>query len=490
MKKWRILLATAAATVLLSMSAWAATAQISFSDPSVTLGTDVNVTMKVKSGDGTLSRADITLNYDSTALEFLSGTDAEGGAGSVRVHGASNGAGTGTLEYNLKFKTLSAGQGTIRIGTQEVYDTDESIVEITHNGSSTVSIQAASNASKDASLKELTVSPGELKPGFSAENTSYELTVGTDVDNLAINAIPNDGGATVSVSGNETLNIGENAVSITVTAADGSTQTVYKLTVRKQEGGASQESGQTETINEGVKLSSKEKTITIMNPGSGVAVPEGFAESVIDIDGHQVRGWVWKADKQHEYCIVYGMNDAGELDFYRYDLTDKTLQRYFSDPIEEALKQNAENYPVLEEKYNQLVKRCNMQLILLSVLGLAVLALIAVIATMLRNSRRGGRADGRTLREDSEALRMASTTRPAAKRAAVSVEDLEETRMLSELPGKAAPPETEEEELGATRPLSDLRKLGEDTEEDAEDLSLTKVLPKSGAASDIEIEEL
>lgn len=227
-----------------------------------------------------------------------------------------------------------------------------------------------------------------------------------------------------------------------------------------------------------------------MNPGSGVAVPEGFAESVIDIDGHQVRGWVWKADKQHEYCIVYGMNDAGELDFYRYDLTDKTLQRYFSDPIEEALKQNAENYPALEEKYNQLVKRCNMQLILLSVLGLAVLALIAVIATMLRNSRRGGRADGRTLREDSEALRMASTTRPAAKRAAVSVEDLEETRMLSELPGKAAPPETEEEELGATRPLSDLRKLGEDTEEDAEDLSLTKVLPKSGAASDIEIEEL
>ena len=41
-----------------------------------------------------LANADVMLAYDSSALEFVSGTNADGGAGAVRVHGDGGTPGT------------------------------------------------------------------------------------------------------------------------------------------------------------------------------------------------------------------------------------------------------------------------------------------------------------------------------------------------------------------------------------------------------------
>ena len=392
MNHFKYFLTTAAISVLLSMQGLAASASISFSDPKVTVGSEVNVTMKVSSSDGTLSRSDITLGYDSSLLEFVSGTDAEGGAGTIRIKGATNGAETGTLEYNLKFNTLASGSAKISLSNFEVYDTDESLAEIVHQGSSTVTISSQAAASNNAMLGSLVVSPGTLTPEFVNNVTEYSVIVGTSVDTLAINAVSADTGATVAVKGNEHLDMGENSVTITVTAADGATQATYNIKVTKQEGGpnaddAAQSGIPTETVNEGVKLSSKEKTITIMNPGSDVVIPDGFAESTIDIDGHQVKGWVWKHDSDHQYCIVYGMNDAGELNFYRYDLQEKTLQRYFEDPVAEELKMRAEKYPEVVERYDKLVGQYNSMFILACVLGGIVIALLIFMIVVLTQKR-------------------------------------------------------------------------------------------------------
>ena len=57
-----------------------------FSDPSATVGGKIKVNMKITSSSN-LANADVMLAYDSSALEFVSGTNADGGAGAVRVHG-------------------------------------------------------------------------------------------------------------------------------------------------------------------------------------------------------------------------------------------------------------------------------------------------------------------------------------------------------------------------------------------------------------------
>ena len=61
MKRFSYFITTVLFTLLLSIQALASSAAITFSDPSVTVGSDVNVTMKVASGDATLARADVTL---------------------------------------------------------------------------------------------------------------------------------------------------------------------------------------------------------------------------------------------------------------------------------------------------------------------------------------------------------------------------------------------------------------------------------------------
>lgn len=86
--------------------------------------------------------------------------------------------------------------------------------------------------SKNSALKELTLLQGTLSPEFNKDVKEYTVQVGTDVTELQLDAIPEDEKAKVTVEGNTDLKDGENKVTITVTAEDGS-KTTYTLTVNK-----------------------------------------------------------------------------------------------------------------------------------------------------------------------------------------------------------------------------------------------------------------
>ncbi len=378
----------------LPFTAFGASDKITFSDPSATVGGSVTVNMKVASTKK-LSSVDIMLSYDSGILEFVSGTDAEGGAGAVRIHGDGGAAGSENMSFALQFKALAAGIAKINITSQEIYDTGSQIVAMEHQGSSTVTISALETASKDATLKSLQVSPGQLTPEFSPEVDTYAVTVGTDVDKLVISAECTDSNATNVVSGNENLQMGENRVSCKVVAQDGETTKEYVIVVTKQEGGASASSGDGA---EGFKMHVSERTITVLEPDETVVIPEGFRESTIKIDGHEVKGWVWGASDIPEYCVIYGMNEAGEKDFYRYDMkdTERTIQRYFADPASEGTV-TKEVYTQLAENYDQLRSDYNLFRILLIaviVIALVLLVLLIVVASGQKNGR-GGTPGGR-----------------------------------------------------------------------------------------------
>ena len=54
------------------------------------------------------------LAYDPSVLEFVSGTNANGGAGSIRLIGTMDSDNTTSFSYTLTFKTLQAGNtGTV-----------------------------------------------------------------------------------------------------------------------------------------------------------------------------------------------------------------------------------------------------------------------------------------------------------------------------------------------------------------------------------------
>ena len=83
-------------------------------------------------------------------------------------------------------------------------------------------------------LKSLVISPGTLSPEFNAETTKYTMSVGADVDKLNIEALLEDEKSKLSISGNDSLEMGENTVKIVVTAEDETART-YTIIVTKEE---------------------------------------------------------------------------------------------------------------------------------------------------------------------------------------------------------------------------------------------------------------
>lgn len=86
--------------------------------------------------------------------------------------------------------------------------------------------------SSNTMLSALTLDVEGISPEFNKDTDAYTLQVGSDVEAIQITATPEDEKATVQVQGNENLQEGENTVTITVTAEDGTTK-VYTITVNK-----------------------------------------------------------------------------------------------------------------------------------------------------------------------------------------------------------------------------------------------------------------
>ena len=97
-------------------------------------------------------------------------------------------------------------------------------------------------ASDDADLSALTVSPKNIDE-FDADRTSYEVGVASTVDEATIAATANDAGASVVITPPDSndvtgghqaaLSAGKNAVTITVTAEDGSTVKAYTVNINQ-----------------------------------------------------------------------------------------------------------------------------------------------------------------------------------------------------------------------------------------------------------------
>lgn len=85
--------------------------------------------------------------------------------------------------------------------------------------------------SSNANISKLTLNVEGLS--FKTSQTSYNITVGEDIDNIKLGVTLAHKKATYTVSGNKNLKAGDNVIKIVVTAEDGTKKT-YKINVRKQ----------------------------------------------------------------------------------------------------------------------------------------------------------------------------------------------------------------------------------------------------------------
>jgi hypothetical protein len=447
---------------------WAADAKIAFSDPSVMVGNEVTVSMKVTS-DSALGTAEIMLAYDPNILEFVSGTNANGGAGAIKVLGTMDSADQKAFSFTLKFKALQAGSTQISVTSQEIYDVDSQALSLSKQGNASVKVTSPATYSKDATLKSLKISPGTLTPAFSASVDSYTAEVDANTTDLVVNAVAANAGAHVTLQGEKGLKAGANQVVVKVTAEDGQTVKNYTIQVSKAEGGETTPAtgGSTETseaefgaatvtineteysiassfdeaalpegfesstytykgtevmagkglekdllllylkdsggnggfyiYNEGsdswsqfVQVETIAKAIVIIPLDKDTVVPEGFHERQADIDGARVTSWVENSEAEPQYCLFYAMNWNGEKHFYRYDLSEKTIQKYYASGVSNS------KYVEMANTYDQLTKDYYRQFyILIAVSVMALGLLVAVIVLVRRGNGSGPSRPGR-----------------------------------------------------------------------------------------------
>lgn len=110
----------------------------------------------------------------------------------------------------------------------DVDDSKNEVVPTPLNNETTVTSRVKSS---DSYLADLKISGVDFE--FSPYTYKYEITVANDVNSLDLSVILSSNLATYSVYGNENFKVGENVVTVVVTAEDGSTHT-YTLIVNKE----------------------------------------------------------------------------------------------------------------------------------------------------------------------------------------------------------------------------------------------------------------
>ena len=181
------------------------------------------------------------LHYDSSALTLTGTRQLVGSSWSVDMSGGN------LLAYDQSLSNPITGSAAVLAVTFQVKSgvaagtrVSATITDIVAtDGNSDQSLNDASWAasvaappSGNANLAGLSCGDYALSPAFSAGTTEYSVTVPYDVSRLPLDYRAADGGANVSVSGNQ-LSVGVNTVVLTVTAANGATRR-YTISVTRQ----------------------------------------------------------------------------------------------------------------------------------------------------------------------------------------------------------------------------------------------------------------
>lgn len=248
---------------------------LSVSSSSVAVGKTVKVTVSMPSG------------YFGTVVISSSdeGVLSNGGDGVANIGDA---AGYPTSQ-SFSFTAKAAGSCTIKAYCTVVGDAEGNDAGGVITGASTkVTVTSASSENKgekkssNASLGSLVISAGTLSPEFSAATKDYTATVDYSCSSLAVTANPADSKASVtSVTGNDSLEVGENTVSVVVTAEDGSTST-YNIVVTRR---AEDDPENADKQDNWKKFDINGTEWTMVNDIPEDVVPEGFEHSKTVIDG-------------------------------------------------------------------------------------------------------------------------------------------------------------------------------------------------------------
>lgn len=301
----------------------AASAELRFSDPTTTVGAEVEVTVKMTSS-AKINTVEAKFTYDESMLRFISGDDATGGNGTITLNGS---GGSTSLEYVLKFQALQEGTTKITVSNSQGIDSGGSALEIT-NGSSSVDI-----------------GPGDASLIVEEESTVAATGAQVEVDGVSY-VITNEFSETVIPQGFVKGEMEfEGTTCQVVTQETSGIAAFYLAPVQGGDGDFflyNDGNGSFAPFEE-VEIAQGRYLIPLRDDGS-VKLPKIYQKTTLTLND---KGFdTWQNTENAEYYIIYALNSDGQKELYQYDTIDKTYQRYTaSQKIETAaVKKSADGF--------------------------------------------------------------------------------------------------------------------------------------------------
>lgn len=302
----------------------------SASAASVTVGSSVTVTLQYSGGGDGIGSIDASFHYNAAAFQYVScsGASASGSAGELRISWyATDVQAPGSVSLSLTFKAIAAGSGDFSVSTSElINDNNVSL----GTPSATVAVSANNpTLSGNANLASLKPSSGTLTPQFNANTTSYTIAVPYTTTSLSLSAKAAVSGAKVQVGGTNTLKVGKNTQTITVTAPNG-TQKTYTVVITRaaDQGQNSNSSGTTTTApatpaDDALQVEVDGKELTVADTQPDVALPDGFVWDSADFGGMQVAAA--KNEKSGLTLLYLRDPETAQGALYLYDAENKSF---------------------------------------------------------------------------------------------------------------------------------------------------------------------
>ena len=248
---------------------------------SVYVGNNIDVILYVKESGSSMGIAGVqgSISYDTSKLSLVSVTSLA--PYQIQLNG-SNLAGMDTTGsrairgysniIKLTFKANALGTASVNFNTNRQADGDGSAIS---SNNCSKQIQIVNPPSSNNNLSNLTVSNGSID--FNKNNTSYSVSVDSNITSINISASAEDSGASISGTGVKGLNFGNNRFDIVVTAPSGVRKT-YTINVNRKDNRSSNNRLASLNVN-GAELNPK---FSSDNESYNVSVPYSIANLSIN----------------------------------------------------------------------------------------------------------------------------------------------------------------------------------------------------------------
>ena len=170
--------------------------------------------------------------------------------------------------------------------------------------------------SSNATIASLKIRGTSITPEFNPNITEYSCSVERSVTEVQVTAVPTNLWAAIVIDGAQQLSLGENIVSVDVTAQDGVTHVCYTIHVTRKES----------NIPDNASLVDRDgNTYTFLDIPEDVKIPDGFTQTTRMINGYSVPAYVTEGVSS---ILLYMFDGNQAPGLYLYNSTSKTVLRY------------------------------------------------------------------------------------------------------------------------------------------------------------------